>query len=79
MQGEMSHTTQGNAEKFVVVLRSIPKIIVPAAEGHQELCGSRLEIPHGTSQGHGMALASHQHGLGDAESSFGAPDGIVLS
>lgn len=47
--GETSHTTQGDAEKFVVVLRNIPKIIVSPAEDHQEVCGSRLEAPYGTS------------------------------
>lgn len=44
--GEMSHTTQGgNAEKIVVVLRNSPTIIVPHAEGHQKVCGRRLEPP----------------------------------
>lgn len=77
--GETSHTTQGDAEKFVVVLRNIPKIIVSPAEDHQEVCGSRLEAPYGTSQRHVMALAGHQHGLWNAEIFFGAPDGIMFS
>lgn len=53
--GEMSHTTQGDAKKFVIVLRSSPKIIVPPAKGHEEVCGSRLEAPYGMSQRHVMA------------------------
>lgn len=72
--GGMSYTTQRDAEKFVVLLRSSPTIIV-----HQEVCGSRLEAPYGTSQRHVVALAGHQHGLWSAEISFGAPDGIVFS
>lgn len=70
--GEMSHTPQGNAEKFMVVLRNSPKMIVPPVEGHQEVHGSRLEAPYGTSQRHGMAPAW-------PEISFGAPGGIVFS
>lgn len=54
---EMSHTPQGNAEKFMVLLRNSPKMIVPPAESHQEVHGSRLEAPYGTSQRHVMALA----------------------
>lgn len=76
--GEMSHTTQGDAKKFVIVLRSSPKIIVPPAKGHEVVCGSRLEAPYGMSQRHVMALAGQQHGLWNAEIS-GAPDGIVFS
>lgn len=69
---DVPHNT--DAEKFVVVLRSSPTIIV-----HQEVCGSRLEAPYGTSQRHVVALAGHQHGLWSAEISSGAPDGIVFS
>lgn len=56
--GEISHTTEGDAEKYCGCAEEIPKIIVTTAEGLQEEYDpdSRPEAPYAASQRHVTAV-----------------------